>query len=937
MFSSMSVFAAPPEEDVACILGRPTAPNGLNCTANDTTLSSPTITVIDPCDFPGDTATLNVTVDITVGAQTRYDLSVWLSVDGDPNLDGSETGVCSVLTVPNDALHVDQLTTTFGDTDSCGDVFNVDPDGIVVPPTETAHVLDVDLGTVGLLCQDDDGDGKIDVPIIVAWEQQSNFNCAVSSDAVPGTASKCVQDNSFALDVPIPGRITVDKQTVPADGTSFEFNLTGPDSGITGGFDGAHQFFLTDAATPFDSASFTGGLPADVGGTLYSVVETANASFMTVGVCVSDMDGTNTDPANILLRPSETVDCTFTNTALVPAYTIAKTVTDVGGDGPGGVANAAGDVIAYQIVVTNTGNQTLTGVTVADPLLGALTGPVESGTANGDLDVGETWTYTGSYTVLQADIDNNGGGDGDIDNTATVSSNELGDDTDSATVPVAQVPAYSIAKTVTDVGGDGPGGVANAAGDVIAYQIVVTNTGNQTLTGIAVSDPLLGALTGPVESGTANGDLDVGETWTYTGSYTVLQADIDDNGGGDGDIDNTATVSSNELGDDTDSATVPVAQVPAYTIAKSVTDVDGDGPAGEVDAAGDVIAYQIVVTNTGNQTITGVAVSDPLLGALTGPVESGTANGDLDVGETWTYTGSYTVLQSDIDSNGGGDGDIDNTATVSSNELGDDTDSAAVPIAGAASYSIAKTVTDVDGDGPGGIASAAGDVIAYQIVVTNTGNQTLTGVAVSDPLLGALAGPVESGTANGDLDVGETWTYTGSYTVLQADIDDNGGGDGDIDNTATVSSNELADDTDSAIVPVAQVPAYSIAKTVTDVGGDGPAGVASAAGDVIAYQIVVTNTGNQTLTGVAVSDPLLGALTGPAESGTANGDIGTRCCRLISTIMAGVTATSTTPRPFPVMNWQTIPTVRRYLLHRCRPIPLPRASRTWAAMALPVK
>jgi hypothetical protein len=122
------------------------------------------------------------------------------------------------------------------------------------------------------------------------------------------------------------------------------------------------------------------------------------------------------------------------------------------------------------------------------------------------------------------------------------------------------------------------------------------------------------------------------------------------------------------------------------------------------------------------------------LGALTGPVESGTANGDLDVGETWTYTGSYTVLQSDIDSNGGGDGDIDNTATVSSNELGDDTDSAAVPIAGAASYSIAKTVTDVDGDGPGGIASAAGDVIAYQIVVTNTGNQTLTGVAVSDPL-----------------------------------------------------------------------------------------------------------------------------------------------------------------------------------------------------------
>ncbi|MEZ4636199.1 MAG: hypothetical protein R2856_14760 [Caldilineaceae bacterium] len=48
------------------------------------------------------------------------------------------------------------------------------------------------------------------------------------------------------------------------------------------------------------------------------------------------------------------------------------------------------------------------------------------------LEVGETWAYTGSYTVTQADIDNNGGGDGDIDNTATVSSDQLPDATDDA-------------------------------------------------------------------------------------------------------------------------------------------------------------------------------------------------------------------------------------------------------------------------------------------------------------------------------------------------------------------------------------------------------------------------------------------------------------------------------------------------------------------------
>ena len=38
------------------------------------------------------------------------------------------------------------------------------------------------------------------------------------------------------------------------------------------------------------------------------------------------------------------------------------------------------------------------------------------------------------------------------------------------------------------------------------------------------------------------------------------------------------------------------------------------------------------------------------------------------------------------------------------------------------------------------------------------------------------------------LEVGETWAYTASHTVTQAEIDTNGGGDGDIDNMATADS-----------------------------------------------------------------------------------------------------------------------------------------------------
>ncbi|MEZ5335496.1 MAG: hypothetical protein R2741_09770 [Methanolobus sp.] len=255
----------------------------------------------------------------------------------------------------------------------------------------------------------------------------------------------------------------------------------------------------------------------------------------------------------------------------------------------------------------------------------------------------------------------------------------------------------------------------------------------------------------------------------------------------------------------------------SYFIEKTITGVDTAGD-GVINTAGEIIDYQIVVTNDGNADLSGVSVSDPLLegtyGTLTGPSESISSDGILEVGEMWTYTGSYTVQQSDINDNGGGDGDIDNTATVSSDDLPDETDSAEQPLSLSASYSIEKTITGADTAGDG-VINTAGEIIDYQIVVTNDGNADLSGVSVSDPLLegtyGTLTGPSESISSDGILEVGEMWTYTGSYTVQQSDINDNGGGDGDIDNTATVSSDDLPDETDSAEQPLS-LSVYSIEK-----------------------------------------------------------------------------------------------------------------------------
>jgi len=101
-----------------------------------------------------------------------------------------------------------------------------------------------------------------------------------------------------------------------------------------------------------------------------------------------------------------------------------------------------------------------------------------------------------------------------------------------------------------------------------------------------------------------------------------------------------------------------------YTITKTATALDTTGN-GFIDNAGEIIEYTVEVENTSEATITGVGVSDSLITLERQADDPGNNNDDLEPGETWVYTGSYTAQQSDLDA-----GNIKNTATVSSDELG---------------------------------------------------------------------------------------------------------------------------------------------------------------------------------------------------------------------------------------------------------------------------
>jgi len=348
-----------------------------------------------------------------------------------------------------------------------------------------------------------------------------------------------------------------------------------------------------------------------------------------------------------------------------PHLTLTKTASIPDGDGDGKIDSPADD-ITYTFAIVNDGNMTLHNVQLVDSLLGSLTTHTETGGTgtNGDgiLDVGETWTYTATYNVGQADIDNRGSVDGTADdnmrNSATVTTDQGAGATASASVPIDYRPHITLEKDASV-----PGGTADAAGEVISYTIALTNDGNVTLTNPVVNDPSVSDLAAVISGGHNVGDTDqdgklsVGETWQYTASHTVTQAEMDAGGS----IANTASVVTDQGASASDSATVVVVQDPRLSLAK--TGVIDDTDASGTTNAGDTIHYSFAVANGGNVSLTDVVLNDTLLGGpLAGP-SAGDANGNgiLDVGETWTYTTDYLIKDADV-TNGGVSNDATATA-----------------------------------------------------------------------------------------------------------------------------------------------------------------------------------------------------------------------------------------------------------------------------------
>ena len=616
-----------------------------------------------------------------------------------------------------------------------------------------------------------------------------------------------------------------------ADGVDNQAGTADDESGLAnwkiyldkdndGQWDSGEDFAITDASGKYSFSVIPDADRSDTDNDPYIVREVQQAGWVQ----------TTANPAPILITatdPNET-NVNFGNMHLQPSLNIVKDATV-----PGGTADAAGEVISYTIAVQNTGNQTLTGVTVNDPFISNLQLVADAASADGELDVGETWQYTASHVVTLAEMD----AGTDIVNTATADSDQTGPDSDDASIPVQQAPGIAIDKAVVGVNGalGNNNGVLDFVNDVVSYAVTVTNTGNITLHDVTVNDPLTGLSVNGVT-------LAPGASETYQTSYTITQADLDTNGGGDGLIENTAIADSLETGPVSDTEQVGIFPSKALSIDKKLVSITNGNDNQVADAVGDILNYSVTVSNLGVVTLTNVTVVDPSSGL-------NEFVGTLNPGETRTYQTSYTLQQSDLDNNGLGDGYIDNVATADSDQTDPISDAEATPLLRTVGLGINKSVVDITG---GNIfADAAGEVITYTIHVYNAGTVTLTGVHVTDQLTG-----MDESLAS--LAPGQSVDYTTHYTLTQADLDNNGGGDGSIDNISVADSDQTLPVMDGENVQLLTMPLLFMNKSFLNVTGGNDNNLIDAAGDQLNYQILLANPGNVTLTGVSVHDSMTG-------------------------------------------------------------------------------
>ncbi len=519
-----------------------------------------------------------------------------------------------------------------------------------------------------------------------------------------------------------------------------------------------------------------------------------------------------------------------------------------------------GDVVRYRFKVTNTGNTTLTSVTVADALPGVAPDPVNAFNI-GTLAPGAETTVYANYPVTQADIDA-----ATVQNSATASalhgSTPISTPPSTVATPLFRQSSLTLTKTLASTIPPVP-----REGTPVTWTVRATNTGNVTLSSLVVTDPFPNAVVSP----TSLASLAPGASADFSVVAPLRQQDIDA-----GTVNNTATINFNDpAGPKTPVDASAIVTLPPQTPAIALQKTGDVSALTNPPQVGQEIVYTIIIRNTGNVPLDEITLADLLpdvvidaadvtrlsTAVLQPQNDAGTAT-DTDI----TVTVRYALKQSDVDA-----GEVENTAITTGKSTVDDTlvtdqggtdfgtnDPTVTSLSQAPQISLVKTIASAALSSP----PQKDDLITYAFSVQNTGNVTLNNIQLTDLMpdvlvSGSWTGPLAPGASNDTA-------FTATYALKQADIDAGtfansarvdatGPGPGGTDiPVSDISGTAIGNDDTTDLGPLTRTTALTIVKSADDSNLSTP----PQAGEEITYTFVVTNTGNQTLTNVVVADPL---------------------------------------------------------------------------------
>jgi len=569
-----------------------------------------------------------------------------------------------------------------------------------------------------------------------------------------------------------------------------------------------------------DPLSTTLGTLTTAGGTIVTgepIAGGASESYTyTVTLTITDPATANdcTNPAGGL-RNAATLGGSATGEADTcagtPIVALVKTLAGESGTQPG-IAEP-GETLTYTITLTNTGSTDATNYPVTDPLDANVTFVSAD---NGGALVGGNVTWTGltipagGNLVLTVVVTVNTPipvGVTEIGNVAYETGTTPPDCTTVPTPPNCTITPtqadVSVAKALTGESGTEPG-VAEP-GEQLTYTITLTNTGGSDALNFAVTDTLDPNVT--FVSASNGGALNAGNVeWTGltvpAGSNLLLTVVVTVNAPippGVTTIGNVAYETGTTPPTCPDPACVIVPTEGSVIVTKSVADASGNGEA----EPGEQLTYTITLTNTGGSAIANYGVTDPLDANV---VFVSASNGGAFAAGVVTWTGLtvpangnlvLTVIVNVANPIPAGVTSIGNVAYQTGTTPPDCTvtprpaNCAVIPTAPA--LTIGKSAT-----APAPTGTPNQFRITYTLTVTNSGGSVgsydladtlsfngATVTAISAPAYASSTGDTQDGVLgtmtppNGgtivtgeDLDsLGvETWTYTVTYTVDDADV-----------------------------------------------------------------------------------------------------------------------------------------------------------------------